>query len=440
MARKKTPTSKPDSDKEVVEANPDVEKQKNDTAETTAADEVIDAEVIAEDTPEEVVEQADEATEESSDESNSTRETDDEGSDIPEATPADEDIVTPSETTDADPPLDPIPPAPVQSETIVERKGGFFPMLLGGLVAGGIGFGAAYMLLPQSGEDLDALRSDVTAKLDAQSGEIAGLNDTISALPIGDTNALEAELGDVSASMNALTDRVAGVEDKLAELDTRLTDVEKRPMTEGASDAAIAAYERELTALQEAIAAQRAEIENIAAEAMSAEENAEETAQATLRRAALTRIQTALDTGAGFAPALGDLEAAGITAPAALAAVAEEGAPSLADLQASFPDAARAALGVSRQEAAANGEESGFSAFLKNQLGTRSLEPREGDDPDAVLSRAEAAVREGRLTDALAEIEALPQVGREALTEWIDQVAQRQAALAAAEALGQDLN
>ncbi|QGY00181.1 hypothetical protein EI983_18690 [Roseovarius faecimaris] len=434
MARKKTSTSKTDAEADAVETAQEVEDQANAAADNGADDGVIDADVIAEEVPEESSEGAKAGAD--------PADTDTEESETApdEATPADEDIVTPSESSDSGTTYVTAPPAPVHSEPVAERKSGFIPMLLGGLLAGGIGFGAAYVMQPQAGGDLDALRSDMAGRIDAQNAKLAGLSDTVDALPTADTSALEAELGDVNASLGALADRLTGVEDELAALGVRLTEVEKRPMTEGASDAAIAAYERELTALQDAIAAQRSEIENIAAEAMSAEANAEETAQATLRRAAFTRIQTALDTGAGFAAALGDLEAAGVAVPSALTQVATDGAPSLTDLQQSFPDAARAALAASRQDAAANGEESGFSAFLKNQLGTRSLEPREGDDADAVLSRAEAAVREGRLTDALAEIEALPQVGREALTDWTDQVATRQAALAAAEALGQDLN
>ena len=59
-----------------------------------------------------------------------------------------------------------------------------------------------------------------------------------------------------------------------------------------------------------------------------------------------------------------------------------------------------------------------MAAFLQNQLGTRSLEPREGNDPDAVLSRVEAAVRQGDLSAALTEIEALPEAGRAEMADW----------------------
>ena len=68
------------------------------------------------------------------------------------------------------------------------------------------------------------------------------------------------------------------------------------------------------------------------------------------------------------------------------------------------------------------------------------MEPREGNDPDAVLSRAEAALREGRLTDALAELEALPEEGRAELSDWAGQAANRLAAVNAAQSLSETLN
>jgi hypothetical protein len=70
----------------------------------------------------------------------------------------------------------------------------------------------------------------------------------------------------------------------------------------------------------------------------------------------------------------------------------------------------------------------------------RSLLPREGDDPDAVLSRVEAAVGDGRLSDALAEIELLPDVAKDKLSDWAAQVTRRKEAVAAAEALADTLN
>ncbi len=81
-----------------------------------------------------------------------------------------------------------------------------------------------------------------------------------------------------------------------------------------------------------------------------------------------------------------------------------------------------------------------FSAFLRTQLGTRSLEPKAGDDADSVLSRAEAALRQGDIATALTELDALPEAGQPALAEWRAQAETRKAALDAGAVLTQDLN
>lgn len=285
------------------------------------------------------------------------------------------------------------------------------------------------------------MEQSVTSALYAQSEQIEALSAQVTATePAMDMEAINAAQNELVAGMQDLSGQFDAVATQLAEFDARLSDVEKRPITEGASDTAVAAYERELKALQDAMATQRAEIEAMTSEAQSLEESAEEIARMTMQRAALTRIQTALDSGSGFAAALADLEASGADVPDALSAVASDGAPSLTTLQAAFPDVARAALAASRQAAAEAGEGGGFGAFLKTQLGARSLEPREGSDPDAILSRAEAAAREGRLTDALAEIDALPEVGRAEIAEWAAAASTRLEALAAVETLGQELN
>jgi len=55
---------------------------------------------------------------------------------------------------------------------------------------------------------------------------------------------------------------------------------------------------------------------------------------------------------------------------------------------------------------------------LREQLNVRSVAPRDGDDADAILSRAQAAVSEGQLQAALDEITALPEVAQAKLSEW----------------------
>lgn len=335
--------------------------------------------------------------------------------------------------------------APVAAEPVVVHKTGFFPMLFGGVAAAAIGFGAAlYSPLSDwlgTGNQGNDLRAEIDQKLQSQSVTLEELGTRIQTLSDGlDLSGIEATQSDLSAAVESMSSRLEATETLLTTLETRLTEVEKRPLGEAASDAAVAAYERELKALQDAVVTQRAEIEAMAAGAQEMEANAQEVAQATMRRAALTRIQTALDSGTAFAAALSDLESAGVAAPEALTRVADSGVASLADLQAQFPDAARAALAVSRKASGSSDGSGGFSAFLRSQLGARSLEPQEGDDPDAILSRVEAATREGRLNDALAEIEALPETGRAELSDWAGQAARRLEAVAAAQMLGDSLN
>lgn len=425
MAKKKTSTTKADANSQDVVDTEIVE----DAGDTTEDDPTSE-------TPETAVEAVEPRATEDEVPEEDTPTADDEIADTPAEETVEDEASLPEEVPAA--PVDPV----VKTETIVERKGGFVPMLFGGVAAGAIGFGAAYYVLPNGGgEDAAAFRQGITDQVETQSDAIAGLSDQIAALPeTPDLSGVTAAQADLSAVSDSLATRLDNIETSFSDMEGRLTNLEKAPIAEGASDAAVAAYERELKALQDAMAAQRAEIEAMAEEAHSMEASAQETALATMRRAALTRIQTALDTGTGFAPALTDLETAGVAAPAVLSDVSTDGVPSLAQLQESFPDAARKSLTDARNAAAQAGEESGFSTFLKNKLGTRSLEPREGDDPDAVLSRAEAAVKDGRLTDALAEIDALPDAGQAALVDWKAQAQLRQDAVAAAEALGEELN
>jgi hypothetical protein len=78
-------------------------------------------------------------------------------------------------------------------------------------------------------------------------------------------------------------------------------------------------------------------------------------------------------------------------------------------------------------------------SFLQTQLGIRSLAPREGDSPDAILSRAEAAARSGDLMEAVAELEALPEPARAEMSDWMERATTRAEAVAAADDLARQL-
>lgn len=309
-----------------------------------------------------------------------------------------------------------------------QQSASAMPVILGGLVAGAIGFAAAYMVLPK-------VDTSLAAQVSAQSTEISGLRDQIATIPSVDLSGVEAAQAEAATAVADLNGRITGLE-------TRLDDLSSRAGTEGSLSTA--AYEQEMDALRADLAAMRgsaqAELESARAQAASIQENADAAARNAAGRAALARVEGGLETGAPLGAALDDLAAAmQADVPDALTAV-RDGAPTLASLQASFPEAARAALATARAEGASGEAEGGFTAFLRNQLDVRSVAPKEGNDADAVLSRAQAAINVGRLSDTLAELGALPEVARGELTEWQGLAEARADALAAAATLSTSLN
>ncbi|WP_410349767.1 COG4223 family protein [Yoonia sp.] len=264
----------------------------------------------------------------------------------------------------------------------------------------------------------------------AQSSQISALEQRIAAMPEVDLSGIEATQSDLAAQLSDIAARVA--------------ELEERPAGSAVSQAAGEGVADEMDALRAQIAemtnAAQTELAEARAQAASIEESAAAAARSAAARAAFARIQTALESGAPIGAALGDLEdALGESAPDALIAV-QDGVPTLASLQDQFPDVARAALATARSEGVSGEETTGFGAFLRNQFDVRSTTPQEGNSADAILSRAEAAVRNGRLNDALAEISALPEVVRAEMSDWVAQAEARVDAIAAVDILSTSLS
>jgi hypothetical protein len=307
-------------------------------------------------------------------------------------------------------------------------RSAFWPMVFGGALAAAIGFGAAIAFEPQSGwfGGDEALRQEIEA-IEAQT-------DGFSARMTNMEGAFEASAKseDVEVLSNDLDAYIQRFEPWLNDLEQRLTTLEERPLVEVAgSDEIAAAYEAELADLRAALDAQRAEmlaiasdasakLEEAAAKAAEVENSAASAANAASIRSALSRIQVALETGNTYAVPMQEIEATSDTvAPDILVLHSEDGVATLASLQQSFPDAARATLALARQQTADDPGLGGrLWTFFESQTGARSVTPRAGDDPDAILSRAEAALKDGRITDALAELDALPQSANAPLSDW----------------------
>ena len=350
---------------------------------------------------------------------------------------------------DVQPDPEPSPAAPVTTPPVQSAKPRpvVFPMLLGGAVAAALGFAAArypdqWPFAAQPDVDpVQAALSSLGDSVSALEGTTAAQSETLAALQADD--ALDQMRGELSGELAQMRTQFDNLSTKLVELENRIHTVEKLPQGSGmeAAAAAAAAYERELQQMRQMLDDELARISDAQENAQTLEVSAAEAAKAAAARAAMARVMAALATGRPYGDALFDVtQNASVEAPPALLAHADEGVPTQSALQATFPEAARAALDASVRAAVEDGSMDRVTAFLRTQLGARSLEPKEGDDPDAILSRAEAALKEGRLDVALTELEAMPDAGKPELAPWIAQATARKDALAAGEALAQHVN
>ena len=360
---------------------------------------------------------------------------------------------------DIPPPAAPPPGAPGSSK---ERGPGFVPLVLGGLLAGAIGYAIPTYVLDEDApiqapaaedrlaaleSDIAALRAgddglDVTERLDGldarvaaleelpddpaeqaagastaglDTGEAPGLPPQIVALP-EDLAALDERLQvledreDPAADLDAVAGRVddlasqvdglAGLADRVDGLAGRLDALPPVPELGDLPDR-VAALETEIGALEDRTAQDAAE------------------AEAAARADAEARLRLAVEGGQPYAEELAALP----EAPAGLAANAETGVARADALAAAFPPLAREALRAARGDETLDG--GGIGSLAGRFLNARSLEPRAGDDPDAVLSRAEAALRQGEVATALDELEALPDSARAPLQDWLDRARAR---------------
>lgn len=331
------------------------------------------------------------------------------------------------------------PPRP--DYTPPHSGGGFLAGLLGAALAIACGVGALWLSNPDllRGKTPQPDLTPVTSRIDAQATDIAGLSDAVKALQAED----KPDAVDLTARLEAVEAAQATLSQDFATLRSRIETLEARPATVvNGGDEGTAAMrdelERQRNALEVLVRETRQRIESASAEAQALQSGAEAAARTAMTRAAMTRLQAALEAGGPYAVALDDLAAStGQEMPEALRAQAATGVPSLADLRTRYPDAARAALDASIR--AGLPEDAGpmdrVGAFLRSQTGARSTSPRDGDDPDAVLSRAEAALAGGDLTATFAALDTLPEAGRAAMSDWRSAAETRQTALQAAATL-----
>ena len=325
----------------------------------------------------------------------------------------------PEEVGAKEPEVVPNAPAPQPAQ---ESKSIFLPLVLGGIVAGALGFMASeYEVFGNADADITTkLRND----LNTQQERIAALETS------------------VPPAVDIPTVDLSPIEAQLATLQERIASLEDRPVVSvpaGVDEEAVAAYTAELEALKASAETQRSEIAALLDNAKSVEQATAEAAKAASAQSAITKIVSAIDAGQPYPDAMATLNALELgEIDPALAASADSGVATLSVLQSDFPDQARTALATARASGVEEGQQ-GLGGFLKRSLGARSVAPREGNDPDAVLSRAEAAIKTGDLATTLTELDNLPEEAQAAIADWRAAADARFAARNAADALAQRL-
>lgn len=320
-----------------------------------------------------------------------------------------------------DPPATEAPQIQTEPAPTVRRPArslGMFGPILGGALAAVAGFGLSQSnVLGLRPPDRSAEMTALTDQQTSLRAEVTELVDRIAALesrPLPEPPDL-SRLDELDQRLQSVESAPPGGTADTTDLAARLSALEGTVATLPPASANPAEIDEALTRLAE-IDAALARLEELEAAAEAQSVAAAETARAAEQARALEGLAGAVAEGRGF-----EAELAAVTNPDLQAALTPHisGVTPLADLQAQFPDAARAALQLARRADGDDSWGSRLTDFLADQTGARSVTPREGDDPDAILSRAEFALGESRLSDALTELAALPADIRAPLEEWI---------------------
>lgn len=206
---------------------------------------------------------------------------------------------------------------------------------------------------------------------------------------------------------------VEGLRAEVAALSARASQIEAAAQ---ASD--VEALETRVTALEGGEAA-----------TANARSEAEEIVRSANTDAALAGLSHSLSAGRSFSDSLDELShLTGATAPEALSSLAATGAPSLAHLTQSFPDAAQAAYAADLKSLAGDGIFDSVLANLQGRIGGRPSVETPGDDAGAVLSRIKARLSEGALDAAQGEAQSLSASAQAAMASWLGQLNQTVAA------------
>jgi hypothetical protein len=139
--------------------------------------------------------------------------------------------------------------------------------------------------------------------------------------------------------------------------------------------------------------------------------------------AAALAVSTAAEAAANAGPFVRELDEVARLLPSsadltALRELAVTGAPTRADLTASFPAAADQAVVRARAPAEGEGVLAKLTHALAALVSVRRVDRLTGPGVDPALARAERRLNQGDLSGALKELDKLPPAAREAMADW----------------------
>lgn len=269
--------------------------------------------------------------------------------------------------------------------------------------------------------------AEFAARLDTIEGQLAGIEarepiSTEGLAAQADFEALATQLTELSARVDAVAAGATGEEaaEVAATLTTLSGEIDTLAQRLDAVEPQIAEFDSIVARLDDLDAriADQADFEAVAAER-------DQLAQLP---AALGALETAIAAGTPFAAPLAELEAIlpALEIPEQARAAAATGATPPAELLARFRAAIPAILAARPQDGTAGWAET----LLGQAASTLALRPTDGDSPQGLVGRTEAALASGDLENAQTAFASLPEPMRAAAPGFAEALAQSRAAQA----------
>ena len=333
----------------------------------------------------------------------------------------------------------------------------FVPMFFGGLTAGILSFAAAYLVFNSyflgKGSAINEMKLSLNSQIAKNSNKVLRIESKFEdqTLKISklekDFETLFQKIQQVSAKLDRNSSLIydnqdlrllaENLEKLISDADDRISSLENRPVGETFSSDVIEAYNKEVNDLIETMAVQREKAEQIFDDANAREEKLAEIEQKTDARDALYDIKNMVEAGQGFKDPLAKFQQiTDATIPRVLSVASLKGVKNLEELINAFPEAARAAIAAERKDSAYDGTFESLLEFIKSKFQERSVVPREGTNADAILSRVEAALKNGNLDIAIHELAKLKPPAADIMAVWQALLLQRIEVIKAIDIIG----